>query len=175
MVGDGAADEFDFGGDGVDGIDDVVKGVEFYGGGVFGEIEELAGVDSGMGIDGFDALSHDGYFGEADSLVGGVELTVEVAEGDGVGIDQQEVADAGAGQSLDSIGADTADAEDGDSGGGEPFDGGTAKQAFGALPGGVGRRFHEALIYRRYGGRIYGRGVGGRLVRCRLHGQSGRY
>ena len=69
------------------------------------QIERFSFFNDGLGVDRMDSLFHDIYFIHADGFEGGDELTVDVAKGYGVVIDQYEMADSASGKGFAAIAA----------------------------------------------------------------------
>ena len=115
----GVLDQGQLGRDRVDGVCDVVDFVwnlfkqSFK---VIGENEGLKRKDLRLWIDVLDSRFHDLSLVHAHSTVIGNALTVDIGYGDRVVVNQNEAADAASGQGFNTVGAHSADAEDGDAG-----------------------------------------------------------
>ena len=104
-------DQCDLAGHGVDGVNDVVVPgkVELVGG--VGRVECLVNVDVAVGVDLQNAVPRDLDFVFCHGLARCQDLAVQVRQADLVIVDQVQCADAAAGQRIDGVAADTADAE----------------------------------------------------------------
>ncbi len=89
------ADQVQFAGDMVDGVDHVVVTVAQQKVAVLGGIEVLVRDDLSLRVDQAHPLRHDHGLGLADGAVHGVELPVDVGEADLVEIDDDQPPDAG--------------------------------------------------------------------------------
>lgn len=114
-----ALQEIELGGDVVDAVEDVIVAALQQFAGVFLRIKLLDRFDRDGRIDRPAALGHDHGLALANGAIEGMQLAVDVGQADGVEIDQGQPADAGAGQSLDSIAAHAAETEDRDGGPGQ--------------------------------------------------------
>ena len=99
--------------------DEVVDGqIDLWGG--FGQIEQLARLDSQIRIDLQQALRHGVHLVPAHGLAGGDDLAIQIGDADSVIVEQVDRAEAAAHQRLRGVAADAAHAEDRHAGRGEP-------------------------------------------------------
>ena len=136
--------EFNFGRDGIDGIDHIVKVSEVKGVGVFRQIESVTRINLDSGRDVADACRHHFGLGAAQRAVQRDKLAVEIGGCDDIAIHQHEVADTGARQRFGGEGADATETEKRDTAGAETLNGVTPQQLFGAR---MHRRSPRALLY----------------------------
>ena len=98
------------------------------------------GNDVGVGVDVAQEAGGGFGLGLAEGGVEGEGMAVEIGRADFVEIDEDQVADGGAGEGFGGSGADGAEAGDDDAGAGQTREGGGAEQEFEA---GEGRRHVE--------------------------------
>lgn len=124
-------EEVGLGIEGVDGVDENVAGMvgEQLGRGL-GVEKEGAGDDVGGRVDVAQKAGADVGLGLAERRMEGEGMAVEIGGADFVEIDEDEVADGGAGEGFGGGGADGAEAGDDDAGAGEAGQGGGSEEEF---------------------------------------------
>ena len=127
---------------GVDGIDNVVVGFEVEVGSGFFGIDLLPCFYLRRGVDGEQPLPQCLHLHHAYGLGGGHELAVDVGDADAVGVDNGEVADAGAHEAFRAPAAYAAHSDDDDAQLSEPFHDFFAQQPLGAVEYGFFYLFH---------------------------------
>jgi hypothetical protein len=101
----------EFGGDMIDAVEHeaVAPTKQFIG--VISTEKILYRFDLDIRIDRSTTLRHHLHFRPADSLVKGVDLSIDIGQADVIEINQCQAADTGSGQSLSGIAADSTDTE----------------------------------------------------------------
>ena len=118
---------------GVDGVDDVIVGIQGEIRGVGVREPRLNGLDRGFGIDFQEHFLEHVHFGPADGMDRRHPLAVDVGGGDAVGVDQGQMPDAGPDESFRAPAADTTHAEEDDADLGEALHHVGAEQQFGPV------------------------------------------